>query len=288
MMNVPGVLILEREKTMSDLDELVDTIRDHHRQRRFAMKIQQKLDRALESYVRIHFTEWTPDMKADERETLNKQVKSLIKNARDGKGPETLIKIVASTDLARAPADELRDDNEKAMAKLAEKLPVYPWVVSVRGAGALGLATIVAETGNLSNYPNPAKVWKRLGFAPYDGLAGSSWKRETWRPRKLTAEEWTGNPFSGERYALIHQIAVWLKNAQWIGKAKTEDGVGKANGVYGELYAKRRAHTLTSHPDWTLMHGHMDGLRIMMKQFLVDLWMEWRKTRAASMQEAAE
>src|SRR6185295_19209697 len=138
---------------MSDIDTLVDTIRDHHRQRRFAMKIQQKIDRALESYVRIHFTEWTPDLEEKDREALNKDVKALIKAARAGSGPPTLIRIVRSTDEARRPNDELRDENEKAMAKLAMQLPVWPWVESIRGAGALGLATIVAETGNLSNFP---------------------------------------------------------------------------------------------------------------------------------------
>ena len=31
--------------------EITDTIKGHHRQRRFAMKMQQKIDRALESFA---------------------------------------------------------------------------------------------------------------------------------------------------------------------------------------------------------------------------------------------
>ena len=165
------------------------------------------------------------------------------------------------------------------MEKLAMQLPIYPWIESVRGAGALGLATIIAEAGDLSNYPNPAKVWKRLGFAPYDGFAGSTWKRQTWRPRTLSSDEWIANPFSGERYALMHQIAVWLVNAQWIGKAKTESGEGEPNGPYGEIYATRRKHTLTTHADWSDGHRRMDALRVTMKAFLKDLHVEWRKPR---------
>ena len=273
---------------MSELDETIDQMRDHHRQRRFAMKIQQKMDRALESYVRINFTKWTPDLDDDERKKFNAEVDRLIEAAQENTGPETLIRIVAMTEEGRKPSDVVRKENEKAMEKLAVLLPVYPWIESIHGAGAKGLATIVAETGNLSNYPNPAKVWKRLGFAPYDGYAGSSWKRETWRPkgRKLTKEEWIENPFSGERYALIHQVAVWLKNAQWIGAAKTDDGVGVPNGVYGSIYAKRRAHTAKTHPDWTKMHSHMDALRIMMKRFIVDLWKEWHRTAGQPRQMA--
>jgi hypothetical protein len=157
---------------------------------------------------------------------------------------------------------------------------VYPWVQSIHGAGALGLATIIAETGDLNNYPNVAKVWKRLGFAPFDGYAGSTWKRDTWRPRKLTAEEWTEHPFSGERYALMHQIAIWLVNSQWIGKAKSDTGEGKPDGPYGEIYAARRKHTLKTHADWSDGHCRMDALRVAMKAFLRDLHVEWNKPRA--------
>jgi hypothetical protein len=266
---------------------VIEQIRSHHRRRRFAMKIQQKLDRALESFVRINGTAWQPDMSEADREKLNKEVRAMIKKIRAGELSD-FSDIVATSDRARAPTDEMRDGSEKIMADLAKTLPVYPWVEAIRGAGALGLATIIAETGDLSNYGNPAKVWKRLGFAPYDGYAGSSWKRQTWRPRPLTKEEWIANPFSGERYALMHQIAEWLVNAQWIGKAKSASGEGEPNGPYGEIYAKRRAHTLVTHPDWSLGHRRKDALRITMKQFLCDLHVQWGIAGAGEELQAAE
>jgi len=181
------------------------------------------------------------------------------------------------TDDARAPADAERARHEKEMEALARSLPVAPWVETVPGLGYLGLATVIAETGDLALYANVAKVWKRLGYAPYNGRAGSTWKRPTWRNGDvaLTAEEWTDNPFSGRRYSLIHVISVWLKNKQWIGAAKSEDGVGRPNGQYGEVYARRRAHTAETHPDWSKQHSHMDALRVMMKEVLKDLWLQW-------------
>lgn len=260
---------------MIDTD-LIAEIRRHHRRRRFAMKLQQKLDRALESFVRVNATEWSPDLPENEREAINREVKALIKRSRDGDGGD-LTDVILTSDRARAPADKMREDSERAMEKLAMLLPVYQWIESIRGAGALGLATIVAEAGDLNNYANPAKLWKRLGFAPFDGYAGSSWKRETWRPRALTKDEWIANPFSGQRYALMHQIVVWLVNAQWISKTKTEDGKGKPKGPYGEIYAARRLHCETTHPDWSDQHRHMDALRVTMKSFLKDLHLEWRK-----------
>jgi hypothetical protein len=266
---------------MTDHSDIIAQIRRHHRRRRFAMKIQQKLDRALESFVRINATAWSPDLPEAEREKINREVKELIKKARAGEQSE-LSDIVLVSDQARAPTDDMRDASEKAMEKLAVKLPVYPWIKSVHGAGELGLATIVAEAGDLASYPNPAKLWKRLGFAPYDGFAGSSWKRDTWRPRALTKEEWIANPFSGQRYALMHQIIVWLVNAQWIGKAKTESGEGEPNGPYGQIYSDRRKHTMKTHTDWSDGHRRMDALRVTMKVFLLHLWMEWNGKNANS------
>ena len=254
----------------------VELIRSRHRARRFAMKIQQKLDRALESFIRVNATNWSPDASEDEREIVNKQVKALIKRIRAGEISDWT-DVVATSDKARAPADEMRDISEKKMEQLAATLAVADWIESIRGAGALGLATIVAEAGDLANYPNPAKLWNRLGFAPFEGCAGSTWKRATWRPRALTAEEWTEHPFSGQRYALMHQVAVWLVNAQWIAAGKTEDGEGKPNGIYGQVYFDRRQHTLETHPDWTKGHRRMDALRVTMKAFLKDLWREWNR-----------
>jgi hypothetical protein len=261
------------------MNNVVEAIKGHHRRRRYAMKVQQKIDRALESFIRINATKWTYDAAEADREKFNREVAKIIASARKGDGDKLIVELVQKTDRGREPFDAIRKAAESAMEKLTEHLPVAEWIKGVRGAGALGLATIVAEAGDLANYPNPAKLWKRLGFAPYDGHAGSSWKRQTWRPRTLTAEEWIANPFSGERYALMHQIIVWLVNAQWIGKAKTESGEGEPNGPYGEIDAARRKHTMQTHPDWTDGHRRMDALRVTMKAFLKDLHVEWGKPR---------
>lgn len=260
----------------SPLSTIVEALKARHRERRHWMGVQQVLDRKLESYIRINETDWHPTDDEAARKKANEEVAAKIKTARAGEGDPWLIEIVETNDKARAPADPKRALQEKDMEKLAKQLPVASWVETIPGFGLLGLATIIAETGDLSNYSTVSKVWKRLGYAPYRGKAGSTWKREKWRDAPaLTKEEWIANPFSGRRYALIHTISIWLLNKQWIGAAKTEDGVGKPNGKYGEVYAKRRAHTAITHPDWTKQHSHMDGLRKMMKEVLKDLHSEW-------------
>jgi hypothetical protein len=265
---------------------LVISIRAAHRRRRFGMKVQAKVDRALEAYVRINHTAWRGDMDEKDREAVRKQVAGIIKSARADEliDEPRLVDLIKGTDASRVPHDRLRHEAEKEMEAAAKQLPVYPWIASVRGAGALGLATIVAEVAaikpngefaTLADYSSPSKVWKRLGFAPYDGHAGSTWKRTTWRPRSLTADEWIANPFSGERYALMIQIATWLINAQWQSAKKAGGDVGKPTGPYGRIYADRRAHTARTHPEWTKGHSHSDAVRVTMKAFLRDLWAEW-------------
>jgi hypothetical protein len=257
-------------------------IHAYHVKRKYAIKLQQKIDRALEAYVRINETDWSPDLPEAEREKINKEVARIIKAARDGNGgDEMLVELVRTTDLSREPIDVLRLKCEKIMTSAAGELPVAEWIENVHGAGVLGLATIIGEAysihrpGGLEQYDNPGKLWKRLGFAPYDGHAGSTWKRETWRPRALSSEEWIANPFSGARYAPMRIMATWLINHQITAAAKSEDGIARATGPYGEIYLKRRAHTATTHSDWTPGHSQSDAIRYTMKRFLADLWRTW-------------
>ena len=169
------------------------------------------------------------------------------------------------------------------MEERAKRLPVADWVEFIHGVGLKGLALIIGEAGPLDNYANPQKLWKRLGYAPYGSpergddnhYAGSSWKRDSWRPRPLTKEEWVANPFSGARYAVMYTVSNWLVNHQCLGKEKSNTKYGQPTGPYGEIYVARRVHTEITHPDWSDGHCRNDALRVTFKQFLVDLWEVW-------------
>ena len=273
-------------------DGLIETImqiRAQHRARRFAMKQQFKLDRSLESYVRINFTDWEPGGDKKSRDKANAKVAELIKEARTTTvDPDNgLQRAILANDTARRQFDVERKRAEKQMEALAKTLPVYQFVEKISGFGALGLATIVAECASnnapmsVGSYRHFYKVWKRLGYSPYEGLAGSTWKRPTWRPRALTSEEWIANPFSGERYSLIQQIGESLLKHQTISKLKTASGKTEPKGPYGAIYCNRREHTATVHPDWSDMHAKRDAERIVVKNLLRDLWRAWRDTAGA-------
>ena len=260
------------------LEETIAELRSHHRFRRFAMAGQMRNDRSLEAFVRGQLG-FDTGQSETERKRLSDAARAEIEKARTG--GDTRLEIIQATeasDLARHPFDNMRKERERAMRALAKELPAYPWVESVHGFAELGFTTIVAEAAAvraplaLSNYQRIDNLWSRLGFAPYNGHAGSTWKREKWRPHPLTKDEWIAHPFNGARYALFFSIGDSLLRAQ-----RPKD---KPPGRYGEIYNRRREHTAGTHPDWSKMHSHMDAIRIAMKQLLCDLWHEWRRALA--------
>ena len=266
--------VQERKRAIDDLVQ-------HGRRRRYAMGVQQKLDRALEAYVRCNYTEWDPDAPEAERAKANAETRRMIDDAEEGRGIDVVILMAAANKESRAVWDRIRKTAESDMLKIVKPLPVVPFIERTHGLGLPGLAAILAETGTLDGYANPAKLWSRLGFAPHDGHAMSTWRREKWRPRALTKEEWIDHPFKPQRYAFMFSLAKPLRDHQWIGAKKSENSKGQPDGPYGQLYFDRRAYCEITHPDWTDGHRDKDALRIMFKRLLVHLWEAWMDTSFA-------
>jgi hypothetical protein len=53
--------------------------------------------------------------------------------------------------------------------------------------------------------------------------------------------------------------------------------IKQSDSPYRKIYDDRRAHTLVTHPDWTLGHSHNDALRLIGKAILKDLWVASRE-----------
>lgn len=276
---------------LEDIETRCLEIRSLHQRARYAIKRQSQADRSLEAFVRVNVFGFSTFDDEATRDKKSAAALKLIKQCRDGKAPKEFIAIadvVKSSDLGRKGFDKVRNQAELALRKATVDLPGIEFVAGVRGFGNLGFAQIIGECGNLSKYAGPAKVWKRLGLAPYQGLAMSSWKRDSWRPRALTGDEWIANPFKGERYAIVAQIALWLVNSQMEAAEKSGTQFGKPTGPYGEVYLKRRLRTAETHPDWTLMHARSDAMRITVKKLLADLWCAWNGRATRSMITKAE
>lgn len=147
-----------------------------------------------------------------------------------------------------------RKPYEKRLERLAMQLPVWPWVAGVRGFGALGLAQIVAECGDLHHYANPAKVWKRMGLAVMpDGQ----------RQRKVAdAEQAILHGYSPQRRSLIYVVA---------------DSLIKNNreGGFRTYYLAEKERQREKLPDAPQAHIHNRALRHMSKRLLRELWRAW-------------
>lgn len=156
----------------------------------------------------------------------------------------------------------------RELARLATFLPVHVWQREVRGFGELGLARIVAECGDLSNYANPAKVWKRMGLAVIDGE----------RQRRVTGGEAIRHGYVARRASIMYNIGESL--------LKTNDG------AYRETYLRRKEIEQQAHPEWAAQrvidrvtgkpvaahpkHYHNRARRYMTKLLLKNLWQAWR------------
>ena len=200
--------------------------------------------RIRKQFVNAH-VRLTHQMKAMERTYGNNDSESSV----------LLDVLLASFKEALQPFHKYRHEAEQNIMELAETLPVWDWVKGVRGIGSLGLGLIVGEAGDLSNYDNPAKLWKRFGLAPGQ--------------RKIRGtEEGLEAGYSPRRRAMMHIVGDCLIKLQ-----------GKA-GPYRKVYDDRKAYEEAQHPELQLGHRHKRAMRYMEKRFLLDLWKRWRKYAA--------
>lgn len=235
--------------------------------RLFYIRAQQRLILSGKSLAR-RYLGFDPNTK-DEK--LNARASQIVDAALSGKSVAEVPALAADLAVlanAIAPLTAARKEIEKQMKRAARTLPVYPWAKAVKGLGDLGLAVVVAEAGDLGAYPKKGHLWKRLGLAPYEGKALSTWRGVK---NGLSAEQWIEAGYKPTRRAEIHAcVSDPLFRAQSV-----------ASGPYRAIYDRRKAVTQGSHPDWTPMHHHRDALRIMTKHLIRDLWVAWRQANPA-------
>jgi hypothetical protein len=216
---------------------------------------------------------WRFDMHEKERAALNKNAEKLTRAMLTEKDLSDADADFASrTGLdhdavairaSLVPLWDARKQIERQMEIIAVRLPAAGMVADVRGFGIRGLAVIVGETGDLSGYPNPAKVWRRLGLAPYtrekDGLtrAGSTWRMKG----GLSADEWSEFGYAPARLGQVYGV-----NTEPLMKLND----GKYRALY--LHAKAAFAPRAERP----MHAHKHAMRLMTKELVLDVWRAWR------------
>lgn len=268
-----------------DLAAHIATLRELATQRRAAIKLQIKINNGTRALIG-RACGFDINLPEKERAAINKRAAAIVKAVEAGQFPddpvaETLAPFILTAAQARAPFDALRKQVEKDMEKLAEHMPVYSFVEDLKGFGALGLSIIVGEAGDIGQYGNPAKLWKRMGLAVING------KRQGNPGKNASAEDWIKHGYNKERRSLMWQIVdSFMKHqSQWTDKETGE--IKKPAGPYGEIYMAKKADYVAriepsadlpaNHPDkWTPMRAEKAARRYVEKRLLRDLWRAWR------------
>lgn len=248
----------------------LDQLAELQVRRKFYIGVVNKQTNAVKALVRRALG-WRYDEADGDREKVNSRSSRIVAAAlagKDQKAEDAEIYGALAFDLATVasaiePCIKARHEIELEMKRIVRKLPIYQWAKSVKGFGELGLAVLLAEAGDLSTYPKKGHLWKRLGLAPFEGQAYSTWRMKG----GLSADDWTEAGYSPRRRAEVYAcVSESLFRHQTV-----------SQGPYRAIYDRRRATTAESHPDWTKAHSHMDALRVMTKVLVRDLWKEWRK-----------
>lgn len=233
---------------------IVEKIREHHRTRCFAMEQRKRMDLALGAYLRLMLG-WSRNLPEKERKAIAAQAMALMK----AEEPERFAEAITSTRIARELFVGTEKAHLKEMEHLAKQLFVWKsFGEPIRGFGAAGLAIIVAEAGDLSNYATHSKLWKRMGVAAHQGRIA---KGLTGQARK---DAWMAQKYRPQR-----------RSHMWnIGDALIK---GNRYGKYRIIYLARKECEHARHPEMSKLHAHRRAQRYVEKRLLRDLWRAWRR-----------
>jgi hypothetical protein len=253
--------MLATQPAAVDLTTLCDELRELHRQRQDVHRAEKSLTLQVKAKCRR--------LCAGDKGGAEKLYRAMF-----GKDEHPMafhaLAVSAPFIEARKLLEAQRKQTEKLMEKAAKRLPVAGWIESTRGIGIGSLAAIIGEAGNLSNYSNPAKLWKRLGLAVIDGV----------RQQRRSGAEALEHGYSPSRRSVVWSIG---------------DSMFRAGGYYADLCRERKAYEITKAEAEGLTvvpaakvpakekekyrsqgHIHNRAKRWMEKRLIRDLWRAWR------------
>lgn len=270
-----------QEATQPDvaLVSTLKTLRETHRRRVDLMRASTKLTLQIKAVARRMCD-------GDKTEANTKLLPAL-----EGKGdhPKALVLAAWVQPLleSRALIETHRKAEEKTLEKLAKSLPIAEWVDQQKGLGHLSVGGVIGELGDLNDYTNPAKIWKRMGLAVINGG----------RQRKVAnAEEALLHGYSPQRRSMMWNIGAALIKQQgpwrelYLHRLAVEhqkaldEGLIPATSTAATVlsWEARGLPALTKITKPTAEHrtaGHMNARsqRYIEKRLLRDMWKAWRQ-----------
>lgn len=274
----------------SEISDICTVLRDMELRVRRCIRWETRLNNSLRGVARWQLGWFDDERTEQERKTINRQAASLVSALRKGKpppislgdDPTPFMEHFEDTEMSLAPWTSRREHIEREMNALAKRLPVMPFVDEPdrRGFGVHGLAVIIGNAGDLSLYPTPDALVKRLGWAPSDTYKSGvkSEGRKVPRARK-------GRIYGVVAPQIIKAQVRVVKDAD--GK---DTGERKTLGKYGEIYLRQKARLLERFtaeggkaPKW---HADKTAQRAMLQALIRDLWQAWREARHRMPEEA--
>ncbi len=257
------------------IEDVCLAIRSLHRENRYAIDTRMGMQARLGAYVRREIFGWRLEMAEKERAKATKAAATLIKALRESNQGDDierqypdLKRMILATDHATATWEEMEAISEKRITKLVKSLPIAPFIAGVRGFGWVSAGRIIGEAGGLHHYPNPAKLWKRMGLSVLDGK----------RQRRVTGEAALEHGYSPRRRSVTWVAFSSVKRAQRVGDRDGEPA--HATGYYGEIYGEAKARYMQRVEDgedgWTRGRADMAASRYAEKRLLLRFWRAWR------------
>lgn len=235
------------------LASLVEDIIETHRNRQDFHRAEKGMTNRIKARCRR-----LVDGDKPESEVLYKAMLSIGKTKHDKAGAA----LVANVDFleARGVIERPRKKAEKKMEQLARVLPLARFIEDTPGLGALSVASLIGETGMLSNYSTVAKLWKRLGLAVMpDGT----------RQRLVPGVAALEHGYNPSRRSVMWNVGNNVFRTQSARK-------GGEAGPYRVVYDDRKAYELERNPDIRPIIAHRRATRYMEKRIVRDLWRAWR------------
>jgi hypothetical protein len=200
---------------------------------------------------------------------------------------------------------ELEDEHVRHLERLMRKHPLSPWVKTHVGIGEKQAARLLGAIGDpywntLHNRPRTvSELWAYCGLhvlpashptpEPQTRFAGGD---QTGDPDHPTCDaHGTGAGVAAKRrkglkanWSTDAKTRTWLIAKQVVMQngAPDKNGQRRALSPYRAVYDNRRAHTATTHPEWSPLHSQNDALRIVSKAILKDLWLVARDLHQAA------
>ncbi len=280
------------EESFVDVADISLRLQQLKKERDSVLKSRMSIENRLAS-VAAQIIGYHSGMDAKERKEHWKAAKVIILRMLGGKEvvgltDDQLIIIQALVLPCKATLESFEATNKKYMkklSKLAESLPVWSWVKKIRGVGSLTLANVIGETGDLNNYIEPAKVWKRLGCHPYEKNGethmGKAWNVHSWHEESMSKKNWVEYGYVGRRRSVMFNLTEAI-TLQCGGKNVDKQG---SDNFLTRRYLEARSAAKKTHPDWPDCHLHAHANLLMGKRFLLELWLEWTGTPRVEWEE---